>query len=498
VGAITNLRNYTIKDGFTFEVEASSAASDRKTAEALVLIVQRLIDQFSDLNNWPQRQRSIFWRSRRDGEAFVRCFDQGDGSTLVRMVEPEQVRQGTNTEPNWSLGILTDDRDIEKILAYSVTYGGNDDHEEISPDEISHLKLNVDECVKRGLSDFFGGAEAWDGAAKLLRNMRESGAVQAALAWIEQYESASQAALQSAVQSIRDQNRTYYDNPVTGREVNYTKYEPATILKVGRGKQYQPAPLAANTTQHVQIVQAVLRALGSRWNMPEYMVSGDASNANYASTLVSGSPFVNWVECEQSVYTRFFLRILWTVIRNAAEHGAVQVNGQALTFAEIQDLIDIHVTPPAVAIANKGEESTIDHQDIQAGVLSKQTRREKLGLDNEVERQRIAEEPADKPQPPGGQQGGQQGFPGLSLGEEFFPSQEEALGRRFKELRERYGLTGRRMVLDQAQRLLEGDEGMSHQHAVETIKHLVKAGVLKEEIGADGESKYVPVKKSEK
>ena len=51
---------------------------------------------------------------------------------------------------------------------------------------------------------------------------------------------------------------------------------------------------------HVQIVQAGLRALGNRWDMPEYMISGDSSNANYASTLVSGAPFVTGIEWEQS------------------------------------------------------------------------------------------------------------------------------------------------------------------------------------------------------
>src|SRR5262249_277244 len=40
-------------------------------------------------------------------------------------------------------------------------------------------------------------------------------------------------------------------------------------------------PLASNTTQHIQIVQAGLRCLSTRWGMPEYM-TGDASNANYA------------------------------------------------------------------------------------------------------------------------------------------------------------------------------------------------------------------------
>ena len=62
-------------------------------------------------------------------------------------------------------------------------------------------------------------------------------------------------------------------------------------------------------------------------------------------------------------------------------------------------------TPPQVAIANEAEDSQVDHQDIQAGAMSKQTRAERRGLNWPQEKARIAREAQEgQPQQRGDQQ----------------------------------------------------------------------------------------------
>src|SRR5262249_3436716 len=148
---------------------------------------------------------------------------------------------------------------------------------------------------------------------KMVRNMLTAGGIQSAIPWIEQFPQASQAAVQGHVTTVRDQNRVYFNDPVTGKTVNYERFEPGTIVKVSKGREYVPAPLAQNTTQHIAIVQAGLRAISVRWGAPEYF-TGDASNANYASTLVSGAPFVRLVLDAQEFYKKVFLRVVWKVL----------------------------------------------------------------------------------------------------------------------------------------------------------------------------------------
>ena len=417
-GALNALRNFTVKTGYTYETQPRKSLTDDATAQKLAAQAQDVLDEFLDLNLFGQMEREACLRSRVDGETLIRSFPQTrDHTTLVRFVEPEQVRQPPGTGNDFLFGIHTDAHDIVTAIEYAIAYEG-DNFEFIPAEEVSFLKLNVPSNVKRGLSDMFSTAEAFDGVNKLLRNMRESGAIQAAIAWIEQFEAANGATVTSAIEARRDQSRTYTEGPITGQVTNWTKFEPGSVVKVGKGREYLNAPLANNTTQHIAIVQACLRALGARWNMPEFMISGDASNNNYASVLVAGSPFVNCIECEQESYRLYFLRVVWTALRNAARAGRFVLNGRRYTAEELQYYLDVKATPPQVAISNKAEEATIDQADMALGVMSIQTRQARRGLDPDQEERNLKEKPLPQQQP----QQQQQGQPGqeASAGG-FFP-----------------------------------------------------------------------------
>lgn len=407
LSGLSNLSNYVIKDGYQWQVMPKKQWSKDKTYLDLAAMVEESLEEFDCLNadrnvspHGPVKglaalEKASFWRSRVEGESFIRFFKSpdADGGTILRDIEPESVRMPLGSPADYLFGIYTPPPDIWTAREYAVCYESPTEPEFVPAGEIAHLKLNVPRSVKRGLSDFYGTAETFDLAWKLVRNMTTSGGVQAAIAWIEQYDQANQANVQANVQAARDQNRYYPPAPVTGKPVNFERFEPGTMLKVGKGKTYTAAPLAQNTTQHLGILAASLRALASRWCMPEYMMGADASNANYASTLVSGSPFVNKCESEQAAYLPFFAGWRWTAIRNYANAGRYILNGHVWTFAEIQKCLDLHGTPPQVAIASKAEEAVIDAQDMQLGVLSKQTRRAKLGLDDDKETTNLRAEP---------------------------------------------------------------------------------------------------------
>lgn len=390
IGALKAVVNFTVKKGYTWKTRPSKGNEKSPAALQLAAAVQRLIDDHSDRNGLPARERSACRRAVRDGEAFVRHFAQDDGTTVVRFVEPEQVREQAPAghDPDGAFGVVTAPGDVEDVRGYCVTYDGVR-YETVDASEVSHIKRNVDECVKRGLSDFFSSGEALDDVSKLLRNMRVSGSVQAAVAWTEQFKGMTLTQVQAHVAGIKDLNRGQPIGPLSGRELNYQKIEPGTVRKVGEGMEQVAPPVPVGASVHIQIVQSALRAVGCRWNMPEYMVSGDSSGANFAGTLVAGSPFVNSVECEQDDFGLFFLRWRWVAVRNACEAGLLG----PYTFAQVQDLIDIHFTPPQVAVAKEAEQATIDHEDIAAGVMSLQTRRARRGLDDEQERENLRLEP---------------------------------------------------------------------------------------------------------
>jgi hypothetical protein len=409
VGIVEHIRNYAIRTGFKYEAVPEKRFEQDVTAKELAPQVQEVIDEFGDLNAWSQREREICERYVVDGEAMVRAFNQRDHTTLVRFIEAEQLRQPLGSPQTWSFGIETDPRDIEDVKNYAVCYEPEhpDDYECVPADEVTHLKANVRSCTKRGMSDFFCTREAVDGVQKMLRNMAVTGGIQSAIAWIEEYTGTSREAVQGNVAETRDTGRTLITDPITGKVRNWKAFDPGSIPKIGSNKKYQPGPLAANTTQHISIVQACLRAVGNRWGMPEYLVSGDASNANYASTLVSGAPFVTAVECRQSTFARYFLRVVWIAVGNAADAGRFYVGSRRITRDEVMHYIDIHATPPQVPISDKVAESQVDSADIQAGVMSVQERQRRRGLDPDLMAREIKERP-----PQGGQDQGSEGGDG--------------------------------------------------------------------------------------
>ena len=395
VGILEHLVNYTISTGFEYQAVPEKRYEDDQTAKELAEQVQEVVDEFIDLNAWGEREREACFRRSVDGEVLLRSFRQHDHTTLTRFVECEQLRQPLGSPHNYRFGIETHPKDIELALNYAITYDPTDpsDYEEVPACEVTHIKANVRSTIKRGLSDFYCTREAIDGVKKLLRGMQIGGAIQASIPWIEQFEGATKAAVSGNVMQQRDSGRTYLEDPITGKTSNLQRFEPGMIPKIGAGRTYIPAPLASNTTQHISIVQACLRAVGNRWGMPEYLVSGDASNANYASTLVSGAPFVRAVECRQAMFKRYFLRVLWIAIGNAADARRFYVGSRRITADEVMHFCDVHATPPQVPISDKTAESQVDQADLTAGVISIPERQRRRGVDPDLMAKEIKEHP---------------------------------------------------------------------------------------------------------
>lgn len=392
IGALDAIVSFVVGEGITFR-----ATSKDQADVGVIAAVQDAIDQFVEANAYGELQQELVRRSRRDGEYFLRAFwDQDARTLLLRTIEPEQVTSvgcPGGVEDGWSLGVqhlVERDEDGNRIgedvqthVAYWVRYSSDDPGEAVPASEVEHVRVNVDRVAKRGLSDFVATGEALEGVRKLVRNMREGAAIQAAIAGIREH-----SAEKSKVEGFQDAIRTQltHQNPATGRTQKYQLYQPGTILDVSKGLTYKPPPwMSQGAPNQAVVIQAALRAIGVRWQMPEFLISGDASNANYASILVAGTPFVRWVKRWQAFYKERFLRPIWRAIRELVRRGLLPP--AALTEVTIQ------AEAPAPEMTDELKQAQVDQIDLQAGVLSKQTRRQRRGLDDEQERVNLAEEP---------------------------------------------------------------------------------------------------------
>ena len=116
-------------------------------------------------------------------------------------------------------------------------------------------------------------------------------------------------------------------------------------------------------------IQAELRAAAAALAMPEYMLSGDASNANFSSTMVAEGPAVKTFEELQADLVEADLEIMERQLAIAARAGLIR----GASEAEILDLVKVEAEPPIIKSENRLQEAQADQILLLAGAMSKET-----------------------------------------------------------------------------------------------------------------------------
>ena len=393
-GVLDALANYVLGPGFTF-----TALPIGDEARDLAASVQATIDRFLDDNDLHgSLDREAHNRSREDGEAFLTLDVRPDARVAARFVECEQITEpagarsledwlgcGDQFPSCWKFGVHSPARETNQALGYHVIYdGAGGDWDYIPVSRLEHFKRNVPANAKRGVSDFFPVLGDLEREAKLRRNTAEGAALQAAIAWIMETPPGT---LQAEARAIASSDMvTDYQKPTTRglKRQDVDRYPPGTVLRPSAGLQYKPGPMGAERNPNFVLVgQYVLRGIAVRWNMPEYLISSDASNANYASALVAESPFVKAREADQQFYRRHFGSLLWKVIRLAWEAGRFARHG--VSWAALETLIDLKIDAPAVATRDALKLAQTHQAQVHLGILSRRTAAAQAGLDYDAE-----------------------------------------------------------------------------------------------------------------
>lgn len=393
IGALDALANYVLGNGFSFTVHSEF------NQPQLVTAAQRVIDEFLDDNDFSGGlDRELHQRSREDGEAFVALAPQSDGALRAHLLEPEQIVEPADARPiedwlgirgawdgSWTFGVHTAAGACDSPVGYHVIFDGNGTAWDYVPVEmLQHIKRNVPRNAKRGVSDFHAIQGDIEREATLRRNTVEGAALQAAIAWILQMPPGTTAAQAYSLPG-RDP-ATGLPRPAQGGTTsnNVSHYPPGTVLRPSAGLEYKPGPMGSERNPNfVLVAQYVLRSIGVRWNMPEYLISGDASNGNYASTLVAESPFVKAREADQQFYRRHWHELIWKVLHLAWRAG--RFSRLRVSWSQLLQLIDVKVDAPSVATRDPLQLARTQETQVRLGILSRPTAAAQAGLDYEAE-----------------------------------------------------------------------------------------------------------------
>lgn len=363
-----NRVSYIVGTGHTYKVLKKRGGD---APETLVEQVQQVLDEFLFLNRWQQRQQELVRRKDRDGEAFLRLFTDATGRTRVRFVEPSQVYRPTRLahQAASSFGVETDFDDVETVYGYWI------DGQWVDAAEVQHRKQGVDANVKRGMPLFYPVRHNLRRAEKLLHNMATVADIQTAIAMIRRHERTPK----SAAETFRTQMATASIASGAGSTTYFKHYAPGTILDVPKTIDYEFPAAGLDASRYVVVLQAILRSVASRLVFPEFMLTSDASNANYSSTLVAEGPAVKMFQRWQADLELDDLELLWRVLAAATRAGRLPEG--------LRHEIEIHVGKPRVVTRDEKQEAEVNEVYYRLGIKSPQTIAAELGLDHAQEQE---------------------------------------------------------------------------------------------------------------
>lgn len=356
INILENRISYTIGSGHTYQVVAKDG---EEIDPKIIAAVQAYLDNWCKANRWPSMQADNRRRVDMDGECFLRFFDTATG-LQVRYVEPWQVATpAEHLDPAHAWGIEVDINDAQTIKAYWI------DSQQVSADDVQHRKLeSVLRNVRRGIPLVYPIRFHLRRAEQLLKNMGLMAQIRASIGLIRKWPSGTTGTQMSAFkQSVASAT---YNDAITGENRTFQRFRPGGILDVKAGYEYEFPGAEIDASSFVECLQAELRAAASRVNMPEFMVTSDASNANYSSTMVAEGPAVKVFERLQGATELDDLDILWRALRLAAK----KMN--APFPLEILDALDIIVGCPNIIARNRLQETQARQIQAGAGILSPQ------------------------------------------------------------------------------------------------------------------------------
>lgn len=370
INGLENRKNYIIGTGHQYLV---GPRRGHHPTDDILRQTDEFLHDFRAANNWHTRQLETQERIDRDGVALLRLFTE-NGETQLRYLEPDELVTPDGNNPAIRCGILFDAQDAETPRFYLT------ESEQIPAAEIQRRNGNVDLTAPLGIPLYHPVRRNLKRAAIILRNMATVVEIQAAIAFIRKHKGTSIADLSAARAAAAA--ATVTDNSGSNSRTHYLQqYPPGSIIDATAGVEYEFPAKDINMDGGVNVLKAELRAIAARLVMPEFMFTSDASNAAYASTMISEGPIAKMFERLQESTIHNDLTIQREVILRAVDAGILPTECATQTR--------ITAKAPTVQARDFLKQAHANHIAHAAGILSPQTWSQQLGLDYDHEQENI-------------------------------------------------------------------------------------------------------------
>ena len=388
--ATENRKNYAVgAEGFQYKAVSAHPDCTPKLLER----TQRVIDGCVEHNDLAEYAKDVMLRCDKDGEAFTRYFPQDSGLVSIRTVEAEHVRApNADYGPHYSFGIQTKPDDVETREGYWVVENPTQKGwipTFVPAEEICHIKINTPRSAKRGLPTFYPCEQLLRIASDLLIGVAKNANHRAKIAMVRTVTGALQDAAQSMLDELKDVNIM---DPTSGQSISVEQFRWGQILTQPDNVKLE-FPNANFESSNFQIaLQMLLRTVAARLIMPEWMLSVDASNANYSSSMIAEAPSTKAFEDLQKMLMRRFgvnrMRsresIIWYQVRHAVRVG--------LLPPETLHLVQIECEGPSLVVRDQQGEATTNNTYFQMRLKSGRIIQQEQGWDPEQVEKDFAED----------------------------------------------------------------------------------------------------------
>lgn len=380
INLLENIVSYVVGEGHKVTI---AGETDEEIEPTLLAQAQDAFDEWEEANDWCKRQQEIALRMDRDGEVFLRKFEV-DGVLHVRFVEPYRIQQPKDND-RATFGIECEPDDVETPKYYYISSLSDiGQSERVPAEEIQHRKANVDCNVKRGVPTLYAIGKELDLVAKLQENMGAIATIQTSIAAIRYHAGATKAGLEN----MRAANADYTRQNVVGRTEYSQEKRKARYIDVADTTKYEFPP-SPDVTGWIEGASFNLRSIAARVQMPEFMLTSDASNSNYASTMVAEGPAVRMFQRRQAAMKECDEELIWEAMEKLAEAGRFPL--------ELLGRIDIQIEAPTVVVRDEKAEADTNKVYKDMGILSPQTITASIGYDYEQEQANIEEHDKQHP-----------------------------------------------------------------------------------------------------
>lgn len=358
---IKNLTNYIVGNGIDY------------TAQDENPIVQEFLDNFVNAGGvrFDRRQINIVKRTLRDGELFIHLISDSKGNTYATRFYPASQISDIKLDPN----------DAETPLQYARSYvdkNGKAQEEEINASEIHHIKLEVDEDVPRGrplLENVLRRITQYENwlQGRIITNEAKSST------FLEKIVDGSPSRVASVAASMPSTSVGSF----TDDEYAVQKPKPGTVVVHSKSIEYKWVAPNINADDCKADGRQIRLSIAAGVQMPEYLLTSDASNQNYASSLVAESPFVRSIESWRHFFEQELKIIFAKVIQRGIDRGALPTNSTETVMKESGwKKINILKAMKEAAV-NPDQVSQIDTQI--AGTVQDQTQYEERVIPTKTE-----------------------------------------------------------------------------------------------------------------